>query len=438
MRFIVAVILLGWLLLAIAGCENEPTELPDVAPTPATSPTASLSPNPTVEVAVEPTPSTIRLTVWAPVEFTPSGDEEGADLLRQQMAEFQNLNPAIQVVYEPKPLEGPAGLLTYLRAASAVAPTIVPDLIVIPAAGLDEAAQTGLLFPLEGLLEEGLREDLYPFATRDTRVEGEWLAVPLAVQVEHGVTRAGRRLPVPIPLDLNDLSVPNAPTWLFAGQGVEEGEMSNALLLQLLAIEGALPGPGALPPAEELVALLAAFQAAEENGTISRQVLSIDETEAIISRLQQGQVDLVETDSRSYLAEQQEGTPVRFAPLPTLTGMQTAVVDGFLIGLTTDDERRQAAAAQYLSWLLDPPQLAAWSRTSNWLPARRSVLAEVLDDEEYTVYLNERLQNGWLRPSGAVWGGFAQAVQEQFRTVMLGQTTPAEAVEALQQIYPSE
>lgn len=429
MRCFFVVAWLGWLCLALAGCGAEPDGTPEVEPTPIVLATASAPLAPSVEVVA--TLASVTLTVWAPLEFTPSGEEAGAALLQQQIGVFEATYPDTRIVYEPKPLDGPASLLNFLRSASAVAPSVLPDMVIIPVTELEEVAQTGLLFPLNGLVDEALADDLYPFATRDTRIAGEWLALPLAVQAEHGATRAGRRAQVP--RRLQELSAVSAPLWLFAGQGVAEGEMSDALLLQLLALDGTLPGPEALPAREPFVALLEAFQEAEASGSVPGQVLSTDENAPLLERVQQGRAHFIQTNSRQYLAETEQSESITFAPLPTLAGAQVTVLDGYLIALVTEEPRQQEAAVRYLTWLFEPANLAQWGQTTHWLPARQSALPAGVEEAAYAAFLDERLRNGWLRPSGSAWGEWAQAVQEQFRAVLLGQTTPAEAVRVLEQ-----
>ncbi|MDQ4077060.1 MAG: extracellular solute-binding protein [Chloroflexota bacterium] len=373
------------------------------------------------------------MTIWGPPELSPGETPAGSELLAEEYAAFERFYPDIQLHYEPRAMSGPASLLNYLRSASSVAPSILPDLVIIPPSLLEEAAQTGLLFPLDGVIPEGLRTDLYPFATRDTQVAGNWLALPLALKVEHGATRTGQQNQVPQTLDR--LLRPNAPTWLFAGQAGENGEMTNVLLLQLLAISEQMPAPGSLPEQEELVALLATLQAAQQEGVIPRQNLLISDETLLFNRLISGQAGFIETSSRTYLMQQRDMPDLTFTPIPTLNGTMPTVVDGYLIALATNDPRQQQAAARYLEWFFDPARLAAWSGASAWLPARRSTLEEIIDDEEYGDFLDALLEQGWLRQGGATWSSFAQAMQEQFRAVMTEATSPVEAVDAIIETY---
>ena len=220
-----------------------------------------------------------------------------------------------------------------------------------------------------------------------------------------------------------------------AGQAQDEGEISNAFLLQLLSINPEPVAAGKLPPRERFVELLNALQQAQQANAIPRQVLSLDETTDFLELVLSEQVNLVQSNSHTYLEARRANEPLTFATLPTLTGEQAALVDGYLIALTTDDPRRQQAAARYLAWLFDPIRLAQWSSLSGWIPPRESALSESLDDFVYREFLSARLARGQLRPNGQSWQPFAQALQEQFRAVLDGQRTAEEAVDLLYQTY---
>ncbi len=437
MRGFLPLLWCGWVLLALSGCQGAPADVPPPPPVPSTA-EAQQTPTPQmVEITSIPlpTPATVTLTVWGPAEVAP-GEGEGGALLAEHVAAFEEAHPAITVLYEPKALDGPAGLLTYLRTASAVAPDLVPDLVILPSALVDEAAQTGLLFPLDSTIARATQEDLYPFATRDTRSNEQWLAVPLAVQVEHGVTRAGQSSQLPLTLDR--MVRPDAPTWLLAAQAGADGQMTNALLLQLFSILER-PDQRLEPPQQEsLLALLATFQAAQRQGSIPRLALSISDEALLYESLAAEQADFIESGSHAYLRARagDERARLAHAPVPTLTGTMTTVVSGYVVALSTSDSRQQEAAALYLEWLLDAERLGEWYRVAHWLPARRSALPQVIDDAGYRTFLHDLLESGRLRPGGSAWVSFAQAMQEQFRAVMTDQLSPQDATETILQSFP--
>lgn len=431
MRLLSFFLLIGCFFLSLMSCQTANSQ-PSREQQSLLASTPILTPAPAATVIVEPTPENVTVTIWGPLELSPQGKEKGAEILQQQISAFESVHSDIQIVYEPKAQTGPASLLNYIRSASAVAPAVLPDLIILRTTDFQEFTQTQLLFPLDGLIEESLVDDLYPFAMRDTTIDGSWLALPLTIEIEHGVTR--RNQPQE-PNTLAELLTEDAPIWLFAGQAHIQGEMSQALLLQLLALNEQLPLPSRLPPEDELITLLSTLQGAQQAGAIPLQVLSLSENKELYERLRTGQADLIQSNSRQYIKNAQESQNIIFAPLPTLTESKVTVIDGYLFAVTTDQAREQEASSRYLNWLLESSRWGEWSEATGGLPARRSALAQAISDEGYQKFLDERLEHGWLRPGGALFRDFAQIMQEQFRGVMLEQISPAEAVKTITETY---
>ncbi len=434
MRTFMFSLLIGLFLLLLAACQIDGADAEESSEQVSSSLTATPSPSvePAATVVAQGTPPTVTVRVWGPLGLSPQSVGVEGQVLRRQIEQFKSSNSNVNVVYEPKPISGPASVFNYVRSAHGVAPTTLPDLIILPLSDFKQAVQEQLLFPLDDFVGEGLRNDFYVF-TAQLSVDGKLFALPLTVQVEHGVIRD--ESPRTTLTKLEELLSDDAPTWLFTGQARAGGEMSNALLLQLIAINERLPDANNLPSRDKFVALLTSIQVAQQVGSIPRQVLSLEESKALYERLRSGQADLIESNSRQYMLERDRKDDILFARLPTLTGLSITVIDGYVIGLTTEEPSQQQAAVLYLKWLLESSRLAQWNRAYKGLPPRPSSLKNTIDDEEYRKFLVEQLENGWLRPSGTNWHDFAQIIQEQFRAVMLEQVSPTEAVDTIIEAY---
>jgi ABC-type glycerol-3-phosphate transport system substrate-binding protein len=417
-------------LIIVAGCQfNSPAPSVDGTPV-ATAPTPTVALSTVVPtIIVEPTPAVVELRVWGPLEFSPQDTTETAAIFETQRREFESESDDILLSFEPKEETGAAALIEYLRSASAVAPATLPDIIIFPTSQLNELAESQLLVPLEPLISRDLRNDLYPFAMRDTLINESWVAIPLTIQAEHGVRRVDYTRT--LPRELEGLIQSSTPRFYFVGQGYGDGEMSNALLLQMIALNQQMPTANTLPDSNLLEQLMDRFLAATERGSIPRTVLSLGDETDLYSRLLNRQADWIESNSRTFLAQQAEDNRLVFTHLPTLDGNTVTIVEGYGIAITATTPRRQEAAAQWLEWLLDPNRVAEWNQITYGLPATRSGVAQTLEDEEYTMFVDELLANGWIRPSRTSWRDFARTVQEQFRAVMQDQITPAEFVEAI-------
>jgi ABC-type glycerol-3-phosphate transport system substrate-binding protein len=419
-------------LMVLTGCQfDSPAPTIEGTPRPTNpTPTAPLVPiNPTV--ILEPTPAVVELRVWGPLELSPQGTTETASVFEAQRQAFESQRADILLAFEPKEESGAAAMMEYLRSASAVAPAILPDVIIFPTGQLDELAESQLLVPLDTLIAPAIRADLYPFALRDTQINGNWLAIPLTLQIEHGVRRTD--MTRTLPMELAGLDQNNAPRWLFMGQGYGDGEISNALLLQFTAIDQTMPTPNGLPETERLIEMLEQFQAATERGTIPRTVLSLNDESELYRRLENRQADWIESNSRAFLTAQAENSRLIFAPLPTLDGETATIAEGYVIAITATNPRRQEAAALWIEWLLEPSRLADWNRLSYGLPASREGVAQTIESAPYQVFVDGLMEHAWIRPGNAAWRNFAQTIQEQFRAVLQAQITPAEFVEAIEQ-----
>lgn len=395
--------------------------------------TPSVTTEPVATVEVVATPPNMVVKIWGPLELSPQSEGAEGQVLREQVRVFEASHPGVEIVYEPKPITGAASVLNYASSARSVANGVLPDLVILPSTDLKQAVQAELLFPLDDLVAEGLRNDFYTFATRDVRVDGKLFALPLTVQVEHGLVRDESPL-ITLTL-LEELLNEGAPTWLFTGQALKEGEMSNALLLQLISITERLPTAELLPSRDKFVALFTTLHTAQQVGSIPRQVLTLDNHIELYERLRSGQADLIESNSRQFMLEREREENILFTRLPTLTGVSMAVIDGYVIAISTEDSSKQQTAILYLKWMLEASRLAEWNKAYKGLPPRRSSLKDTVDDEIYRTFLAEQLENGWLRPSGTAWHDFAQIIQEQFRAVMLEQISPTEAVDTILETY---
>lgn len=423
-RCLVALVIALWVL---AGCQDRPGSS-SVAPTP----TGIASPTPgsgAQQVEPTPTPSHIELTVWAPPALSPQSREGGADLLTQQIAVFEVANPSISIRYEPKAEDGDSSLLQFLRTASAVAPRVLPDVVILPSDDFNDAARVGLLYPLDTLVADELLQALYPFAQRDGRVGENLLALPMFVTVEHVIYRPRGAQPPPATWEafLN-----GQQHFLFAAAGRPDG-VNNPFLLQLLNISGKPLVGAEVPDMQALGRVLEFYDQGRTRNLIPAGVVELDESQQLWLQFLAGGAELLETDARSFLIERTRATELAYAAVPTSNGVPTTVAEGYLVAVTTADPLRQEAAMSYINWLLASEQLGPYAAATRWLPARPDALSGAIADASYRQFLDTLLASAWLRPSGSRWTAISRAVQEQFSAVLNDQRTPAEAIQILQE-----
>jgi len=176
------------LLLSLSGCSpfaTPTTPPPQPAPT-ATAVTSTETPTTTPITPTLPTaPPVITLTLWTAESFSPAQADASGQILGQQIEAFTAAHPGVVIEYVLKKPYGKGGILNFLLTTSAAVPAAMPDLVAIDTVELDEAAQAGLLQPLDELISAELQEDLFPFAQEAGRFEGQLVGLQFETDIEH-------------------------------------------------------------------------------------------------------------------------------------------------------------------------------------------------------------------------------------------------------------
>ena len=408
------------LLALMAGC------LPWATPTPAPR-TERAAPTPSPErlmptaitLTPEPISSAITLTLWTSEAFSPA-DEASGHILQEQYDAFMAANPDIAIEYELKKPYGKGGILDFLLTTSAVVPELLPDLVAIDTAELSEAAQAGILQPLDELISPKLKDDLFPFAREACLLDGKLMGVQFEADIQH--------------LVYNTTMVEKPPhTWaeLLAGAlsyifPAGEGDAaSDSFLIQYLALGGRLVDEAGNPTldGEKLTQVLEFYKEGSDKGIIPRSVLSLKTLDDCWPLYLSAETAMANVSSRRYSANRGSLENTAFAPIPTRDGNASTIGHGWALAIITRDPRRQAAAAKLIEWLLDPENTAAWNREANHLPTRRSAFdLQIADD--YIAFLREQLEMAHFRPLPLA---YSEALQRAIQDVLTGNATPKEA-----------
>lgn len=425
--------LLLWLLLLslLAGC------LPTPAPTPTSSlptPTVTLPPPTATPTVAVPRPLMTTLRIWVPEELSPYGEGTAAELLTQYLGEFGQANGDLQVEVIVKKAQGRGGLLDFLRTASAAAPSVLPDLVVLNTADLRVAAQAGLLTPLDEILPEDLAADRFPFAAELGKVGEETVGIPLAVDLQHLAYRRGLLPSAPITWT-NVLSA--GISFAFPAASQADG-VNDATLVQYLGAGGRLTDADGNPQleADPLVAVLSFYTQAVTLGVISPTlVLSMDDAEDSWALFQAGQAGMAVVDAHRFWSERD---PIAApALIPTRTGRAVALARGWMLAMVTNDPERQLQAMRLASWLLEPQRHGAWTQNAGYLPATRGGLAAWMISQEERTVLETLLESAQPVPPATVRAAVGPPLQTALEAVLRGRRTPIDAAaEAIRAVQP--
>jgi multiple sugar transport system substrate-binding protein len=179
-------------LLILTGCSSLQSYDQDwinsllFTPTPVPAVTSTTLPQPTPatqSVTEQPQPAVTEptsLLIWLPPQFNPNLNAIASTLLKQRLTSFEAEHPGYVIDVRVKSEDGEANLLNSLAITSMAAPEAVPDLIALPRASLEAAAQKRLVQPLDGLSADIQSTQWFPYARELGKVDGTTYGLPFA------------------------------------------------------------------------------------------------------------------------------------------------------------------------------------------------------------------------------------------------------------------
>ena len=393
-------------------------------PTPIPSPlqpTAAATPTPELQ------PMIVTLELWLSQELAPYGVGPGADLLAQQLDDFSEAYPDVQVDVLVKKAYGRGGLLDFLRTARDAAPSVLPDLVVLDAAELETAAGSGLIHPLDHLLSPAETADRFPFATELGTVDGQTLGFVIGADLQHLAYRPA--LFESLTISWTQVISPPVP-FLFPARG-RSRQVNDATLIQYLAAGGKLTDQDGQPWLDEdvMVSVLDFYSACVSTGTISPTVvLNIAGADQAWEHFQAGEGEIAVVPAGRYWLEADE--TIAAAPIPTQGGQPLSIARGWVIAMVSDDPARQSLAMLLLDWLIAPDHNGQWTQAAGYLPGTRGALRIWDVSNVDRAVLRSVLEAAVPPPRPEVMATAGLTMQEALEAVLRRRATPEEAAAA--------
>lgn len=402
------------------GLSRTPDSVATISPAPPTSETST----PSIDAS-----QAITLTVWAPESMSPEAAQGGA-VLQKQVEAFSQANPAVRVSFVLKSPYGTGGLIDFLTKVQQLVPERLPDLVAIDSREVDVAARAELLQPLDRDLPSGAFADLFPPAQSLAKFGGEWVSMPLTLDLQH-LAYNTRVVSTP-PAAWDDL-LKGSATFGFPADD------DDAFLFQYLESRGRIadsPQPAPLN-LSVTTSVLTFFQKARAANLVPDGVLSVKTVHDVWPVFAEGQVALAQVEASDYIAEHAHVPNTGFAPLPTQDGQGTTLVSAWNYAIITQDPRRHAAAAAFLNWVIEPSRLGEWAAAAQVVPARRSAFAVSVAPREYGDFLLKLLDTGFVAPTFSERAAYSSSWHSALQAVLRGQATPGEAaLRATQALAP--
>ena len=375
----------------------------------------------------EPSPApslAITLTIWTKETFSPA-DPEAGPVLAKIFSAFSAEHGDVALEYILKKPYGKGGLLDFLRTTSRVVPAALPDLIVLDTVELNQAAQEGLLQPLDELLDEEILGDVFPFALQAGSLDGHLIGLQFEADIQHLAYNTAL-LPAP-PLTWAEVFTAGV-SYVFPAGGEEE-KVNDAFLIQYFAPGGRLVDEDGRPALDQelLTQVLEFYQEGRKKNVIPLSILECKTLEDCWTLYLSGKAAMTNVDSHHYLLEGMKQPDTSFAPIPTRDGQPMTVSRGWALALVSADPARQVLAVELIARLMHPENMAAWNRAAGHLPTRRSALQYMGLPEDYRAFLQTQLEAAYPQPVVPGYENIAKALQRAIQNVLLNDLSPAEA-----------
>ncbi|MEW5986161.1 MAG: extracellular solute-binding protein [Chloroflexota bacterium] len=423
-------------LIVSSACSlfRQKNDLPVAVSPPAASPVAATSIVARTAVPPPPPAETPPLTLWTTSEISPRSEVPGGAELVQQLAEFEDNHPHLAVNVELKTISEPGGTLSYLRVGRPIAPTILPDLVLLPTDELAGAAADQLIFPLDDLLAPELVDDLFPVARALGEADGRLVGYPFALTGLTHLAYNNRTITMTLPTTW-DSFVASGQSMVMPAAATQEA----GLLVQLyLAAGGSLVNQAGQPSlqVEPLTMALALLGQAREQGVILAESSNVESVAAGWQFFQNGLAPVAQTTPHLFLESRALGFNAGFASLPGPDGPLPPLAQGWAWAISTPNPERQVWAAELLAWLVSGPNLGRWSRQSFNLPARRMAWAEWTATDPYVVFLQREVERAEPFPAVTTPAMLTALGNAVFEVVSLSASPPAAAEKAAAAVRP--
>ena len=399
---------------------GQPTATPASTPTPA--PTA------TPEMTATPASQILTLQFWVPEFLNPDADTAVAEVLNAQVRNFADTSPNVDVQISAKKDTGAGGILNLITTAAEVAPTVLPDVILLNQYDLVAAADAGLILPMD----DALPSDSGYFATAlgaVTTTQGLW-AFPYVAEAEQMAYS-------PIVSETAPISwtavLSGSYQMLFPG-APPDGIADDALLAMYLGSGGRVVDQGGQATLDRtsLEYVYGFFWEMRDAGLLDTEtVLGLPDAAACWARFQEGAGQLTPVPAGTYwLASGSANVDVRPSSptwVPTAQGSPMTILHTWGLAIVTDDPARREVALGLIRWLVSAQHMADLTRAAEMVPTRRQAIEAYSLSPEATDFLNELLANSVQVLSPAVDQTVRRALQAGLTALLLQDVVSPEA-----------
>ncbi|MCU0519118.1 MAG: hypothetical protein MUF84_00245 [Anaerolineae bacterium] len=456
--------LLAISLLLMAGCtwlESLPLNLSGISTatlelTPMPSPPASSvdpfeTPAATAIVPTDPGEATppqgnqmLSLQLWVPDFLNPNVDTAAAAALSAQVSSFVGVAQNVQVQVVAKSDTGAGSVYALISTAYDVAPSILPDVVVMNQHDIIAAADAGLLQSLSSALP--VDAGFFPTALRSVTTDQAVWAFPYVAKAEHlayavdavpvdevppiaegtpttegtpapevtsiaeGTPTAVDVVTAPTTLPLSWMDVISGNYQMLFPAGPADGLAGDALLSMYLGSGGRAMDQGGQPTLDRAILerVYTFFSMMRDSALLDAEVaLSLSDAAACWELYQTGVGELTPVPAGMYwqslVARASAGEAPPDIPLPrqtlpswapTVTGDPITIMRVWGLAVVTQDPARREAALGLVRWLVSAQHMADVAYAATLMPTRGSAIEAWPIDPEVAAVLSDLLTKG--------------------------------------------
>ncbi len=416
------------LLTLLLGCQTQATPLAKVvSDTPPTEPTVapSSTPTPTDTPIAENTETT--LVFWTVEQISPNVKGDIGNFINKSLSSFQKGKPNVKVQLFLKKASGKGGMLDFLKTAKQVAPSILPDVVIMNATDLEQAYTNNLIVPLDGRLDRTIIQDLLPAARKIGTVNEKLVGIPIGLEMQHTVYNTHTFSSAKSLLWGDILSA--STRYVFPAKGIN-GLVNDATLSQYFSVGGRLLDDQGTPKIDEraLQDVLKFYQELLDKKIIDKTILESATPEELWSIYMAGEADIAQISVHQYLTDRETLKNTAWGSvLKTPDTVPIPIMQGWVLTLVTDDIHRQKIALNLLEWFLSTSNSVTWNSLNKSIPPRDTAFQRLAGNDPYWQFLAEQLNTARPLPNFTGYDQVGRIIQQAIQQVIKGEASPEEA-----------
>jgi ABC-type glycerol-3-phosphate transport system substrate-binding protein len=415
--FCISVGLMLFVSLMIAGCSlgtNNPT------PTATSTPTVqTVLPS---EPSIQPNETRQSITIWIPPLLAP--ETSAGALLSDHLKTFEDAYALIDIDVRIKEENGPSGILETINSASIVAPSTLPEIVLLDPSNLNSAALKNLIEPLDDIVPIPETPEWYSFAIDASYVDGSYYGMPFISAAE---AFAYRKESFEVePKDWADLLGSAEPILIPLGD-----QTSKFTLIQYVAAGGGLFDDNGSPTIDPaiLADLFMFYLSAKEDGQLPLYALQLQSAQEAWSMLIQGNTNAAVIPIE-VLHEALSDDVYLVAPWPTRDGTGVIPTQTLTWAVVVKNNEKFDHISQILQWLSDSTFQGKICETLGMIPAKPAAL-QAWADTESSAILSRLVRVAVPEPNIEETTTFGPLLWSAVEDVLNDRSTPEIAAESV-------